>query len=163
MQLNALVGVLLIGTLVSCQKEPEAQIVVHHQSGDKSEEIFYLSERVAVRRVGEIHSLVLASWNVKPAPGGLAGDRIDKFLVTNLRKVGISKNKDIIFGVGWTPASPKVAESSNYHDKFLVVRNDEVEFFDTEAELWKFAKDRLGTSKCGLINISEFEKKFSGK
>jgi hypothetical protein len=162
--IKALLGIIFVGTLISCQRDgASTQQMVYRESGDKSQEILYLSKKVAVFRMGNIYSLVLASWLNKPALATLTGDQVDKYLVTNLKKICYLHDKNAFLGYGSRPDRPSVEDASKYDDKFWVLDSDDVKFFDEETEMRNYAKEKFDENNCELMDVSEFVKKYSVK
>jgi len=156
---TVLLGICYVLTLSSCRRDDVfIQQMICHESGDKSQEMLYISKNVAVFRMGDIYSLVLASWLNKPAIAMLTGDQVDKYLVVNLRKICYCKKENMFLGLGGRPNRPKVEDASQYDDKFWVLDGDSVQFFDAETEMRNHVKEKYSLGNCEMMNVPEFVK-----
>ncbi len=146
--------VLVIMLVAGC-----ASPVLHHRSGDGSQEILYLSPFIALWKNHPgggsqewMYTLSQASWLNEPELASATGDTIGKVLVDSVVLVGRSKSKGLLIGKGSDP-DPQAWPDK---DRFFILAYDRLIFFRTEQEMRASLKENWRISAAGLIPVGEF-------
>lgn len=127
--------------------------VQHHRiSEDKTEEILYLQENIALHRMfmknavitldgatdKDVFEIVSAHWLNKPTLSSQTGDRIDEVLVEDVEKIGRHPLDNVLYGTcklyseDWRTLPEKA---------YFILRNVRVEIYANESEFIEKLKE----------------------
>jgi hypothetical protein len=139
-----------------------ASPVLHRTSGDKSEEVLYLSPFLALNKNHPsnnspewFYTLSQAHWLNEPELVSSTGDTFGKVLVDSVVLVGRSKSKGLLIGMGSDPDPEKWPDK----DRFFILTYDRIMFFRTEQEMTTCLRENWRISSPKLRLVGEFYEK----
>lgn len=159
---------LLLTLILGCV-DPQAQY--HRISEDKTEEILYLQENIALHRMfmknavitldgatdKDVFEIVSAHWLNKPTLSSQTGDRIDEVLVEDVEKIGRHSLDNVLYGTcklyseDWRTLPEKA---------YFILRNARVDIYADEKEFIQKLKE-YGVDKIKMIPSSQFISQWS--
>lgn len=155
----------------ACDSRKSIYANVHHVSEDRSSEILYLNQNVALfkekyenidafsEKQNQIflYSLVAAHWLNPPTLSNMTGDEIDEVFVHEIQLIGFT-SPDVIYGYGEINPALTLSEMEKEKCKYFIMHNKTFSTYDIKDSLLD-ALEMLKIKNINILPPSDFMKK----